>query len=26
MAGAGLEDVRIAAVNGMSWSAIGTKR
>jgi len=25
MAQAGLEDVRIAAVNGMSWSAIGTK-
>ena len=25
MAGAGLEDVRLAAVNGMSWSAIGTR-
>jgi SAM-dependent methyltransferase len=25
MAGAGLEEVRIAAVNDMSWSAIGTK-
>jgi len=25
MAGAGLKDVRIAAVNDMSWSAIGTK-
>jgi SAM-dependent methyltransferase len=25
MAGAGLEDVRVAAVNGMSWSAIGTR-
>jgi SAM-dependent methyltransferase len=25
MQGAGLEDVRVAAVNGMSWSAIGTK-
>ena len=25
MAGAGLAEVRIAAVNNMSWSAIGTK-